>query len=783
MLLLRSALALTLCLAAFCVAAEPSVWRATIESNCLDCHDADVQKGGMNLEALLDAPFADTHRGWERVLRQLDARQMPPVGKARPDEAAYLTAVATLGAELDTAAEGRPYPGRTDTVRRLTRFEYQCAVRDLLGIEVDASTLLPGDDASHGFDNVTLANLSPERFDRYIGAARKIARTALGMVSSPDIRTVQLPSDLTQEDHIPGLPIGTRGGLLLEHRFPRAGDYELRVFLARDRNELIEGMRESHDLEILLNDSVLTNFHLTPPRSTAAHTDFDDHLVLRFAAEAGEHRVGVTFPALPRSVDLTLREPYQSRFNLHRHPRSAPAIFQVTLTGPFGEAAPTASPRSGLLAELPADLDAAGEDTAVEQLLRRLMRTAYRRPISEPEFDRVHAFYLRARAAGQALDESVHGALSAILVSRHFLLRVESEPEGLPPGSAYPLDELALASRLSFFLWSSLPDDALLAAAEAGQLSDPAGLRAQARRMLQDERASALVENFADQWLYLRNLDGMTPDGRLFPDFDHNLREAFQQEAKHLVDTVIREDQSVLKLLRPDVIHLNERLAKHYGIPNVYGTRFRALPLGEVRQRGGILRQGGMLMVTSYATRTSPVLRGHWILENLLGTPPPPAPPDIPTLDEGSVSESLPLRDRLAAHRENPACASCHDIMDPIGFALEQFDAVGQWRDMEAGQPIDASGVLAKGGPISGVDELEAALLAAPDAFVRTLSEKLLTYALGRGIEPDDGPAVRGIVWGCLAEKGCFSALISEIVSSNPFRYRLTAVPQQEEPP
>ena len=752
--------------------AEP--WRQVVGSYCLDCHDANTQKGDLNLESLLDTEFSDHSDTWEKVVRQLDARQMPPIGKDRPDETGYDATSAELIALLDKAAAERPNPGRTDTIRRLTRTEYQNAIRDLLAVEIDAAELLPADESSHGFDNVTVGDLSPALLDRYLTAAQKISRLAVGThLSEPESRTIRIRPDLTQEEHVEGLPLGTRGGALIRHTFPEDGEYEVRVFLTRDRNEMVEGLRGTHDLEILLNQESAASLKIIPPKNQRDHTGFDANLKARIPVKAGPQDLGVTFVKWPASLEETLRQPYEAHFNYHRHPRLSPAIYQVTITGPFEGKGPGKTPsRDRVFIAHPKSHNE--EIDCAKTILTNLMRHAYRRSVEETDLKGPLAFFTEGRKTGGSFDSGIELALSAILVSREFLFRVENDPKDVPPQTPYTLTDFELASRLSFFLWSSLPDDELLQAAEHGELSNPAMLESQARRMLADPRSQSLVTNFADQWLYLRNLDAITPDGRLFPGFDDNLRQAFRQETELLFASVIREDRSVLDLLRTDRVFLNERLAKHYDIPHVYGTRFRPVALSPEEHRGGLLRQGSILTVTSYATRTSPVIRGHWILKNLLGTPPPPPPPNVPALEDNSVSASLPIRERLAEHRKNAACASCHNVMDPPGFALENFDAVGRWRTSEHGLPVDATGGLPDGSEFLGIEGLEAGLLNRPDLFVRTLTEKLMTFALGRGVEPSDASAIRQIVRRAEANDHSFSTIISGLVTSEPFMMRMT---------
>jgi hypothetical protein len=752
--------------------AEP--WKNVVGNYCLDCHDSDTQKGDLNLESLFETEIAEHSDIWEKVVRQLDARQMPPIGKDRPDEAGYENTSAGLISLLDTTAAARPNPGRTDTIRRLTRTEYQNAIRDLLAVEIDTVELLPADESSHGFDNVTVGDLSPALLDRYLTAAQKISRLAVGTpLRDPESRTVRIRPDLTQEEQVEGLPPGTRGGALIRHTFPEDGDYEVRIFLTRDRNEMVEGLRGSHDLEILLNQEPAASLKIIPPKNGKDHTGFDANLITRFPVKAGPQDLGVTFVKWPSSLEETLRQPYEAHFNYHRHPRLSPAIYQLTITGPFDGKGPGESPsRDRIFIAKPESPDK--ETDCARTILKSLMRHAFRRPVTDADLESPLAFFAEGRENGGSFDSGIERALSSILVSREFLFRVENDPKESPSQTPYSLNDFELASRLSFFLWSSLPDEELLATAERGELHDPAILESQARRMLTDPRARSLVTNFADQWLYLRNLDAITPDGRLFPGFDDNLRQAFRQETELLFASVIHEERSVLNLLKTNEAFLNERLAKHYDIPHVYGTRFRRVSLSPDQPRGGLLRQGSILTVTSYATRTSPVIRGHWILKNLLGTPPPPPPPDVPALEDNAVSASLPIRERLAEHRKNVACASCHNVMDPPGFALENFDAVGRWRTTELGLPVDATGGMSDGSEFIGVDGLEKGMLNRPELFVRTLTEKLLTFALGRGVEPSDAPAIRQIVRRAGEEDYVFSTIIFGLVTSEPFRMRMT---------
>ncbi|MFL6543762.1 MAG: DUF1592 domain-containing protein, partial [Candidatus Udaeobacter sp.] len=486
---------------------------------------------------------------------------------------------------------------------------------------------------------------------------------------------------------------------------------------------------------------------------------------------AGPHNVGVTFVAKSSALQETARQPLNVHYNFYRHPRLGPAVYQVSIIGPFDASGPGDTPsRSRLFTGQPKD----GEDeTAAKRIISDLARRAYRRPVRDDDLKSPLDFYRKGRAEAD-FETGIEAALGAVLVNPQFLFRIERDPAGLPPGSTYRVDSVELASRLSYFLWSSTPDDELLDLAANGKLSQPDVLEKQVRRMLADKRSRSLATNFAGQWLYLRNLESFVPDMRLFPDFDDNLRQAMRQETELFFENVLREDRSVLDLIRADYTYLNERLARHYGIPHVFGDHFRRVSLDPETHRGGLLRQASILSVTSYATRTSPVLRGHWVVKNLLGTPPPPPPPNVPALKDNTVLATLSVRERLTQHRANAACASCHLRMDPAGFALENFDAVGRWRFSEADKPIDASGGLPDGNEFVGVDGLEKALLDRPELFVSTLTERLMTFALGRGIEYYDGPAIRKIVADARPENYHFSQLILGIVNSTPFQFRKT---------
>ena len=597
-----------------------------VNTHCLDCHNSADATAGFDLESITTKSVVEFAAEWEEVVKKLRARQMPPSDYAQPDDALVDEALHRLEESLDQHALAHPQPGRTDTFRRLTRIEYRNAIRDLLALEIDAANLLPADEISHGFDNITVGELSPALLNRYLSAAQKISRLAVGRAqSSPDVTTIRIRPDVTQEERVEGLPVGTRGGTLISHTFPQDGEYEFSIRLTRDRNEEVEGLSEPHELEVLLDSKRVELFTVQPPRGGAkssdgysklSHQNVDQHLKVRVPVTAGPHDVGVTFLKNPSSLLETKRQPLNVHFNMYRHPRLGPAIYQVSITGPYGALGVGETPsRNRIFVRSPSGRE--DEEACAREILASLMRRAYRRPVHEQDLVKPMSLYREASEQG-GFEAGIELALSYLLISPEFLFRVERDPKDGSSGSPYQLSSLELASRLSFFLWSSIPDDELLSVAEQGRLGDPQVLGEQTRRMLADARSQAIVENFAGQWLYLRNLDSVTPDGRLFPDFDDNLRQAFRQETELFFESILREDRSVLDLLQADYTFLNERLAKHYGIPHVYGSRFRRVALDASSRRGGLLRHGSILSVTSYATRTSPVIRGKWILENVL---------------------------------------------------------------------------------------------------------------------------------------------------------------------
>jgi mono/diheme cytochrome c family protein len=753
--------------------------RATLDRYCVSCHNSRARTGGLALDAADVTRVGADPATWEKVVRKLRGRMMPPAGLPRPDDATYDALASHLETALDTAAAGRPHPGRTDTFRRLSRVEYQNAIRDILDLDVDVSALLPKDDVSHGFDNVSNGELSPTLLERYLAAAQKVSRAAVGgSLPSPASHVVVLPSDLTQEDHLEGLPLGTRGGAVVPYTFPQPGLYEIQVRLSRDRNENVEGLTEPQQIELSLDGNRVQVFTVRPNRnqSGAYYADeaVDKDLKLRLTVAAGPHDIGVTFPRKTFALEETERQPSLAHFNMDRHPRVQIALYSVSIAGPFETGAVTETPsRRRLFVCRPTAREQ--EDACAKQIVSTVARRAYRRPVTDADLEAPLRFYREARADG-GFDAGVEMALRAVLASTEFLFRIERDPKNVAPQTAYRVSDVELASRLSFFLWSSVPDDELLKLASARTLSQPAALERQVKRMLADPRSEALVTNFASQWLYLRNLAAANPDARQFPDFDDNLRQSFRRETELFVQSIVTDDRSALDLLRANYTFVNERLAKHYGIPNVYGSRFRRVPLGENSPRGGILGHGSVLTVTSYANRTSPVLRGKWILENVTGTPPPPPPANVPPLqDTDAAGRVLSMRDRMVRHRASPACASCHQLMDPAGLSLENFDAIGRWRTRtESGSDVDASGGLPDGSTFTGMSGLRAALLRRPEMFVGTLTEKLMTYGLGRGLEYHDAPWVRTIVRDAGAQDYRFSSLVLGIVRSDPFQKRMS---------
>ncbi len=745
--------------------------RALINQYCVACHNEKLKTAGIELVTPNVDNVAEHPEVWEKVLRKTRPRYMPPQGMPRPSEAAYENLITYLERSLDQAETSKPNPGRSESFRRMNRTEYQNAIRDLLGLQVEVAALLPADDSSYGFDNITVAELTPTLLERYLAVAQKISRMAIGgPIRSPGGDTIVVPPDLTQEKHIDQLPFGTRGGTVINYTFPLDAEYTIQLRLSRDRNERVEGLRGPDQIELMVDGERIKVFSVQPPPGQD-HGAVDKDLVVRIPVKAGPHAIGASFLKKTGALLETERQPYQAHYNLDRHPRVQPALYSISVIGPYEVKGPGDTPsRRKIFVCKPAK--PADEDACAKKVLSTFARRAYRRQVADADLEAPLRFYKEGKKAG-GFEGGVEMALRAMLVSPEFLFRVEQDPAGVAPNTAYRLNDVDLASRLSFFLWSSVPDDELLDLAIAKKLSNPQVLEKQVRRMLTDARSEAMVNSFANQWLYLRNLVSTIPDGRIFPDFDDNLRQSMKRETEMFFESIMREDRSLLDLLNANYSFVNERLAKHYGIPNIYGSQFRRITFDANSNRGGLFGQASILAVTSYPDRTSPVIRGKWILSNIVGTPPPPPPPNVPPLKEqGATGKIMTMRERMAQHRANPPCSGCHRVMDPVGFALENFDAVGSYRTQDTGLPIDASGNLPDGNVFVGKEGLKKAVLEHPEMFVTTATEKLLTYALGRGLEAYDAASIRKIVRDARAGNYRFSNLVLGVVNSTPFQMR-----------
>jgi len=760
---------------------QPVVTKEFVTAYCATCHNARLKTGGLALDGLDTAKLADNAEVWEKVVRKVRAGVMPPQGVRRPDDRELQRFVAYVEEGLDRHASLHSDPGRP-MLHRMNRAEYKNAIRDLLALEVDVASLLPPDDSAFGFDNISdVLGVSPSLQERYLAAAGRISALAVG---DPAMRagsdTYRVPQDLSQNQHVEGLPLGTVGGLKVRHFFPLDGEYDFQTKLYRTNLDMVRGLEYANEFEVSVDGKAVHRVTIGGTDDLAklfeAPHDTGDAVEARMRAKvkvtAGPHDVAVAFIDNMAVKDTVRVQPFLRSSADNFEWAGAPHVQTLAITGPFN---PTGSGDTPSRREIFTCRPAAkvAERACASQILGRLARRAYRQPVGAAELAPILEFYDAARARG-TFEDGVQRGLQRILASPRFVFRLERDPVGAAPGSVNALNNLELASRLSFFLWSSIPDEPLLRDAVQGTLPQPAVLERQVRRMLADPRADALVANFAGQWLHLRNVRSVQPNSDEFPDFDDNLRQAFRRETELLFSSIVKEDRNVLDLLRADYTFVNERLARHYGIPNVYGSRFRRVPVTDDARRG-ILGQGSMLAVTSHAERTSPVLRGKWVLENLLGLPVPPPPPDVPSLKGNSEGEKpKTLREQLAEHRADPVCASCHKVMDPVGFALENFDAVGAWRTREPGGPIDASGQLADGTKVNGVVTLRDAILGKPDLFVATMTEKLMIYALGRGVDARDMPAVRGVIRSAEKNDYRFSSIVLGIVRSVPFRMRTT---------
>ena len=765
--------------------------RELLNRYCVTCHNDTAKTGGLTLSKMdVDHPAADAEV-WEKVIRKLRAGLMPPSGAPRPDRAVLDGLRRSIEISIDRAALEKPNPGMT-ALHRLNRSEYANAIRDLIAVDVDTSKMLPPDDSMEGFDNIAdVLGTSPALIERYIGAAAKISRLAVGNTDvGPISTTYKVRGDLTQDHHIEGLPVGTRGGIRIRHHFPVDGEYLFKFSLLKvNFGPEYGGAAKGEQLEMSLNGErvALLDLKSVPyyyirvapgtPIPPAAP------LEVRLPVKAGPQTIIVTFiHRTSAPVDDLVQRFEATTADLQTGVQfgytTVPHLSGVEILGPYNVSGLGNTPsRARVFLCQPAPASSASDElSCARKIIATLARRAYRRPVTDADVDRLLTFYRAARETG-SFDRGIEMALRRILADPEFVFRLERDPANIPAGAAYRINDLELASRLSFFLWSSIPDDELLKAAEQGKLKDPAVLQQQVRRMLKDPRSEALVSNFAGQWLFLRELRNRNPDLLIFPDFDDNLRQAFQRETELLFDSIVREDRNVFDLMNADYTFVNERLARHYGIPNVYGSDFRRVTVQNEARRG-LLGQGSILTVTSAPNRTSPVTRGAWILENLLGTPPPLPPPNVPpfpenTTGQGVTAVAASVRDRMIQHRTNPPCKGCHQIMDPIGLALENFDGVGRWRTTDSGFKIDASGQLVDGTAIDGAENLRKALLRYPDAIVQTMTEKLLMYAVGRAAHHYDMPAVRAITREAARNDYRFSSLVLAIVNSQPFQMRV----------
>ena len=773
-------------------AATSSPDTALVKTYCATCHNDRTRSGEMSLEHADLTNIPQHPELWEKVIRKVRAGMMPPAGMPRPDAATLEAFVGHLETAIDRAAAASPRPGRT-ALHRLNRAEYANAIRDLLSLEIDATALLPPDDESSGFDNIAdVLTVSPSLMERYLSASWNISRAALGNVNiTPSTATYRVRPDLSQDQHLEGLPPGTRGGMTIAHTFPVDGEYIIKLRMWRNTFDLMRGMEDPHDIEIAMDGARLTvvtaggrdDFGRMAENPGTFGADLDRRLTVRLPVKAGTHTIWATTVLKSHAPRDDLIKPFIKTTIDGLDIMGDPSVDRITIEGPYAVAGSgDSASRRKILQCRPSRRSSqeieASEVGCARRILTTLARQAYRKPVDPATADVLMNFYARGRKSGD-FERGIESALQFILASPEFLFRVEPDPaRGSPP--VYRLGDLELASRLSFFLWSSLPDEPLIALAAQGKLKQPAVLEQQVKRMLADPRSKTLIENFAEQWLHLRNLKNANPDLGAFPDFDDNLRQAMKEETELFFDSIMREDRSVMDLLNADYTFVNERLARHYGMPNIYGSRFRRVQVPNEARRG-LLGQASILTVTSYPNRTSPVERGKWILTNLLGVPPQPPPPNIPPLpDSGADGKVVSLRQRMERHRANAVCAGCHRVMDPIGFAMENFDGIGRWRAKEDGAAIDASGTLFTGAKLDGVNALRQEMTKRPEVFVGVLTERMLTYAVGRGLEYYDMPAVRTILRDARSTDYRFSSIVLGVARSVPFQMKDSTVPVKE---
>ena len=765
--------------------------KGTLDQYCVTCHSDRLKTAGLTLESIDTTNVAAAPDVWEKVVRKVRVGMMPPQGSPAPDAASRTALVTWLTGQLDAHAAAHPDPGRP-LVHRLNRSEYGNAIRDLLDLEIDPASLLPADDSAYGFDNVAdVLGVSPVLLERYLSAAGKVSALAVG---DPDSgvasETFRVRQDASQDRHVEGLPIGTVGGMLARTTLPLDGEYVIQPRLFRTNLGAMRGLEYAHQLEITVDGARVhlasfggdEDFKASLKNPTLAGDDVEARSRARVTLTAGPHTIGVAFIEKTAAQNSWRLQPFLRSSHDTFDPTGYPHIDVFSVTGPYNPTGSGDTPsRRRVFMCRPGT--AAEEEPCARKIVTTLARLAYRGQASEEDIQRLMSFYATGRKDGN-FEKGIQLALQRLLASAKFALRVERDPANARPGAVYPLNSLDLASRLSFFLWSSIPDDELLKAAEQGKLRTPLALRQQLRRMLADPKADALVTNFAGQWLYLRNLKNMVPLSTEFVDFDDNLRRAFEQETELFFSSIMRENRNVLDLMDANYTFINERLAKHYNIPGVYGSHYRRVTLTDDARRG-LLGKGAILMVTSHTDRTSPVVRGKWVLDNLLGAPPPPMPANVPPLDENGqqAGRVLTMRERMEVHRRNPVCANCHKIMDPIGLAMENFDAVGSWRTREGGThgtAIDASGVLLDGTKVDGIVSLRKALLRNPEIFVGTFVEKMMTYALGRGVAATDMPTVRQIVRDGASQNYRFASMVEGIVNSPAFQMRRAPTAQEQ---
>jgi mono/diheme cytochrome c family protein len=770
--------------------------RQLVTTYCVTCHNQKLRTANLALDGVDSDHVFNSAETWEKVIVKLRSRSMPPPGIRRPDNATYDAVAGWLESEIDHAAATHVNPGRAASLHRLNRTEYANAVRDLIGVDVDPQEMLPPDEQAFGFDtNAEALAMQPALLDRYVSAAAKISRRAVGdptilpaferygaIKGNSNEQTYLRQTERLDED----FPLGTRGGIAARHYFPVDGEYVFKLRLQRNYESVIRGLNVPNQIELRIDGKRVAQFKigggaaatLTPDSSVTGKNPLyegDEVLQARVPVKAGLRRVIATM----LKVDDVEAEgagpdriPSWSRES--DTPAAPAAISSMLVGGPYEARVPQDSPSRRLLFVCHPE-NAADETPCATKILSKLARRAYRRTATDDDVQTLLAFYKRARTAG-TFDDGIRAALERVLVGPDFLFRIEADPAGVTPGQVYRIPDVELASRLSFALWSTIPDDTLLDLAIAGKLHEPAVLEQQVSRLLADERArTSLVQNFFAEWLQTRNVRLLNPESIKFPWFDDNLRAAFIKETELFLDAQLKENHSIVDLLTSNQTFLNEQLARHYGIEGIYGSHFRPVTLTD-ENRFGLLGKASVLAVTSYTTRTSPTIRGKWLLENILAAPMPAPPPNIPAL-EASNKDGKPLsvRAMLEMHRANPACASCHARMDPLGFSLENFDAIGQWRTTDAGKPIDASGVLLDGTHVTGPAALQHAIVAQKQQFVRAVTEKLLTYTLGRGLEYYDESAVRGIVEGAAADDYRWSSVVLGIVKSAPFQMRAAA--------